>query len=41
MRFADTPFITLDSHHGLADDYVRALLQTRAGDILIGSSRGR
>jgi diguanylate cyclase (GGDEF)-like protein len=40
MRFADTPFVTIDSHQGLADDYVRALLQTREGDILIGTSRG-
>ena len=40
MRFADTPFITIDSHHGLSDDYVRALLESGDGGVLVGTSRG-
>ena len=40
MRFTDTPFITIDSHHGLSDDYVRALLEGRGGEVLVGTSRG-
>src|SRR5690606_6993970 len=35
-----TPFVTIDSHHGLSDDYVRALLEGGDGDVLVGTSRG-
>src|SRR3546814_18813882 len=40
VRLADTPFISYDQQLGLSNDYVRALLQTHDGDILIGSSGG-
>lgn len=40
LRFADTPFGSLDTYQGLADNYVRSVLQLDDGSILIGSSGG-
>ena len=40
MRFADTPFVTLDNYSGLTDNYVRAVAQMDDGSIMIGTSRG-
>jgi diguanylate cyclase (GGDEF)-like protein len=40
LRFADTPFGSLDTYQGLADNYVRSVLQLPDGSVLIGSSGG-
>lgn len=40
LRFADTPFGSIDTHQGLADNYVRSVLELPDRSILIGSSGG-
>ena len=40
LRFADTPFGSFDTYQGLADNYVRTVLQAPDGGVLIGSSGG-
>ena len=40
LRFADTPFGSYDTYQGLADNYVRSVLQLPDGSMLIGSSGG-
>lgn len=40
VRFADTPFVTLNNFQGLTDNYVRAIAQTPDGSIFMGTSRG-
>ncbi len=40
VRFADTPFVTLNNYQGLTDNYVRAIAQTHDGSIFMGTSRG-
>lgn len=40
LRFADQPFGSFDTYQGLADNYVRSLLQLPDESILIGNSGG-
>jgi diguanylate cyclase (GGDEF)-like protein len=40
VRFADTPFVTLNNYQGLSDNYVRAIAQANDGSLFIGTSRG-
>lgn len=40
LRLRDAPFTTYQTQHGLADDFVRAVLSHANGCLFIGSSRG-
>ncbi len=40
IHLSDAPFTTWNQDQGLSDDYVRSVLETRDGKLLIGTSRG-